>query len=198
MFLDSSVYTVGLEPLAVATADFNRDGRMDVVAANYSAGTVSILIGNGNGTLKGHVDYATGAFPRHLVVGDFNADGNPDLAVDVMGPDDPICPAPVVSVFLGKGDGTFRPRVDYATGCDPVWVAIGDFNGDGKQDLVTADTLDNTLDVFLGNGDGTFQSRLRQSIPLMPFAVVAADFNGDGKDDLATANVVGQVLSVSL
>ncbi len=198
VFLDSSVYTVGLEPLAVATADFNRDGRMDVVAANYSAGTVSILIGNGNGTLKGHVDYATGAFPRHLVVGDFNADGNPDLAVDVMGPDDPICPAPVVSVFLGKGDGTFRPRVDYATGCDPVWVAIGDFNGDGKQDLVTADTLDNTLSVFLGNGDGTFQSRLRQSIPLMPFAVVAADFNGDGKDDLATANVVGQVLSVSL
>ena len=198
VFLDSSAYTVGLEPLAVATADFNRDGRMDVVAANYFAGTVSILIGNGNGTRKNHVDYATGAFPRHLVVGDFNADGNPDLAVDVMGPDNPICPAPVVSVFLGKGDGTFRPRVDYATGCDPVWIAIGDFNGDGKQDLVTADALDNTLSVFLGNGDGTFQSRLRQSTPMTPFAVVAADFDGDGKDDLATANDVGQVLSVSL
>jgi hypothetical protein len=198
VFRDSSVYTVGLVPLAVATADFNRDGRMDVVAANYFAATVSILIGNGNGTLKNHVDYATGAFPRHLVVGDFNADGNPDLAVDVMGPDDPICPAPVVSVFLGKGDGTFRPPVDYATGCDPVWVAIGDFNGDGKPDLVTADALDNTLSVFLGNGDGTFQSRLRQSTSPAPFAVVAADFNGDGKDDLATANDVGQVLSVSL
>ena len=96
-----------------------------------------------------------------------------------MGPDDPICLAPVVSVFLGKGDGTFRPRVDYATGCDPAWVAIGDFNGDGNPDLVTADALDNTLSVFLGNGDGTFQSRLRQSTPLMPVAVVAADFNGD-------------------
>ncbi len=105
------------------------------MAANYFAATVSILIGNGNGTLKNHVDYATGASPQHLVVGDFNADGNPDLAVDVMGPDDPICLAPVVSVFLGKGDGTFRPRVDYATGCDPVWVAIGDSTATATRTL---------------------------------------------------------------
>src|SRR5213075_356523 len=139
-----------------------------------------------------------GPFPRHLVVGDFNADGNPDLAISVLGPTEPLCAAPVLSVFLGTGDGTFRPRADYATGCDNDWVAVGDFNGDGRQDLVTADFLDSTLSIFLGNGDGTFRPRLVQSAATEPNAVAVADFNGDGKDDLATANAVGQIVGVLL
>jgi hypothetical protein len=198
VFLDSSIYTAGLDPEVVVTADFNRDGKADVAVANYEDATISVLLGNGNGTLKTHVDYATGPFPSHLVVGDFNADGIPDLAVSVFGPIEPFCAAPVVSVFLGKGDGTFQPRVDYVTGCDDSWVAVGDFNGDGKQDLVTADALDNTVSVFLGNGDGTFRPRLVQSIATGADAVVAADFDGDGKDDLATANATGQIVGVLL
>ncbi|MBZ5573311.1 MAG: VCBS repeat-containing protein, partial [Acidobacteriia bacterium] len=196
VFLDSSFYTVGLEPLVVATADFNQDGKVDAVTANYDAATISVLLGNGDGSFKKHVEYATGPFPRHLVVGDFNADGNPDIAVSVLGPVEPLCAAPTLSVFLGKGDGTFRPRIDYKTGCDPDWVAVGDFNGDGKQDLVTADFLDSTVSVFLGNGDGTFRSRLVQPSETEPNAVAAGDFNGDGKDDLATANAVGQIVGV--
>jgi hypothetical protein len=198
VFLDSSLYTVGLEPLSVATADFNQDGKVDVVTANYSAATISVLLGNGDGTFKNHVDYATGPFPRHLVVGDFNADGNLDVAVSVLGPVEPLCAAPTLSVFLGKGDGTFRPRVDYRSGCDPDWVAVGDFNRDGKQDLVTADFLDNTLSIFLGNGDGTFQPRLVQAAPRDLTAVAVGDFNRDGKDDLATANDAGQIVGVLL
>jgi hypothetical protein len=197
VFLDASTYPTGLDPLVVVTADFNQDGKVDVATANYFGGTISVLLGNGNGTLKAPVDYPSAAgAPRHLVVGDFNADGKPDLAVSDLGP--VLCAAPVLSVFLGKGDGTFRPRVDYVTGCDPDWVAVGDFNGDGKQDLVTADYLDNTSSVFLGNGDGTFQPRLVQRAAAAPNAVEVGDFNGDGKADLATANDVGQIVGVLL
>jgi hypothetical protein len=196
VFLDSSTYTAGLDPGVVVVADFNRDGKVDVAVTNYFGATISVLLGNGNGTLKAHVDYATGTFPGHLVVGDFNADGNPDLAVSVLGP--VLCAAPTLSVFLGKGDGTFRPRVDYATGCDNDGVAVGDFNGDGKQDLVTADFLDSTVSVFLGNGDGTFRPRLVQRAATQLDAVAVGDFNGDGKDDLATANDVGQIVGVLL
>jgi hypothetical protein len=196
VLLDSSIYSAGLDPLVVVTADFNRDGKVDVATSNNEGASISVLLGNGNGTLKTHVDYATGPFPSHLVVGDFNADGIPDLAVSVFGPIEPFCAAPVVSVLLGKGDGTFQPRVDYVTGCDDSWVAVGDFNGDGKQDLVTADPLDNTVSVFLGNGDGTFRPRIVKSAARGADAVVAGDFNRDGKDDLATANGTGQIVGV--
>src|SRR5438552_3587583 len=81
----------------------------------------------------------------------------------------------------------------------PAGVAVGDFNGDGKQDLVTADPVDGTLSVFLGNGNGTFQPRLVLSaFSADPDAVAVGDFNGDGKADLATGNGVGQIVGVFL
>src|SRR2546425_1290879 len=198
-FLDVTLYPAGANPIGIVSADFNRDGKMDVAVANYESANISVLLGKGDGTFKTHVDYATTPFPFALTAGDFDGDGNPDLAGSVFWPIEPVCGGPVVAVFLGKGDGTFRPRVDYPTGCDPVGVAVGDFNGDGKQDLVTADPVDGTLSVFLGNGNGTFQPRLVLSaFSADPDAVAVGDFNGDGKADLATGNGAAQIVGVFL
>jgi hypothetical protein len=195
VFLDTLLFSAGLDPIAIVSADFNRDGKADVAVTNYEQATISIFLGNGHGTLQRRIDYSTGPFPVHLIAADLNFDGIPDLAVNVFGP---TCAGAVLSVFLGNGDGTFRPRVDYPTGCDDDWVAAGDFNADGKTDLVTADALDKTLSVFLGNGDGTLQPRLVVTAVSSPSAVEVADFNGDGKADIATANQSGAILSVFL
>jgi hypothetical protein len=99
---------------------------------------------------------------------------------------------------LGKGDGTFQAAVDYAVGYEPSSVAVGDFNGDGKLDLVTANH--NTVSVLLGNGDGTFQAAVRYNVGPARAArsVAVSDFNGDGKLDLVTADYYGNNASVLL
>jgi len=81
-------------------------------------------------------------------VGDFNADGIPDLAVSVFGQSTQPA-ARLCWQCSSERETDFRPRVDYSTGCGPSAPAIADFNGDGKQDLVTGDAVDGTLSVFL-------------------------------------------------
>jgi hypothetical protein len=139
--------------------------------------TFSILIGNGDGTFQPRVDYATAKFPSQVAVGDFNGDGKPDLAVT-----DGEGYYRNVSILMGNGDGTFQPPVDYGAGNQPFGIAVGDFNGDGKPDLVTSNF--NTVSVLLGNGDSTFQKHVAY---LAGFASVAVgDFNSDGAPDLVT------------
>ena len=93
-------------------ADFNGDGIPDIAAGDYDGNTVSILLGNGDGTFRPHVEYATGTGPWALTAGDFNNDGRLDLAsVNNTGN--------TVSILLGNSDGTFQPRADIATDSDP-------------------------------------------------------------------------------
>ena len=103
-----------------------------------------------------------------------------------------------VSVLLGNGDGTFQGKVDYATGTSPFVVTVGDFNGDGRQDLATANANADTVSVLLGNGDGTFKAKVDYPTGSTPFAVAVGDFNGDGRQDLAAANGVANSVSVLL
>jgi hypothetical protein len=91
-------------------------------------------------------------------------------------------------VLLNRGDGSFKDRLDYATGRHPEDVAIGDLNGDGKPDLATANYFANSISVLLNRGDGRFEARLDYATGNAPWSVAIGDLNGDGKSDLATAN----------
>lgn len=138
-----------------------------------------ILLGNGDGSFRPHVDYATGTGPFSVAAGDFNGDGKLDLAI-ANSQDD------TASVLLGNGDGTFQTQIVYPTVSGPQSVIVADFNGDGKPDLAVGGTpggggAGRGVSVLLGNGDGTFQNAL-EFLGGSPLA--AADFNLDGKLDL--------------
>jgi hypothetical protein len=105
---------------------------------------VDVLLGNGDGTFAPSVNYAVGAAPSSVAVGDFNLDGKPDLAVADQ------FPPSGVAVLLGDGDGTFAPLVEYAAGSNPYSVAVGDFNLDGRPDLAVANYGSGTVSVLLG------------------------------------------------
>jgi hypothetical protein len=179
---------VGSFPDAIVAADFTGDGRTDLAVANVDSNTVSVLLGNGDGTFQPQITYAVGFGPTAIVAGDFNGDGHTDLAVaDRVG----------VQVLLGNGDGTFQPAETVAAGIDGAIVA-GDFNGDGKLDLAVAEAgfsyrFYNPGGVFvlLGNGDGTFQPAKTVAAAGIDGAMVAGDFNGDAKLDLAVADSAG-------
>jgi FG-GAP-like repeat/Abnormal spindle-like microcephaly-assoc'd, ASPM-SPD-2-Hydin len=188
----SSMLAVGTEPVSARIADLTGNGIADIVAANATANTVGILLGNGDGTFQPEVDYATGLYPNDVVVADFNGDGKLDLAVANFGNE-----ANSVSILLGNGDGTFRAHVDYAVGSGPLGLVAADLNGDGKIDLVVAGNYTLGASVLLGNGDGTFQPfKSYADGGEQTFAVAVADFNHDGILDVVTANV--DVNSVSL
>jgi len=141
-------------------------------------------LGNGNGTFQPYVGYPVGYDPEFVATGDFNGDGNLDMAVtNGYG-------SLTVSILLGNGNGTFQPPVSYSTGSFPFGVVVGDFNHDGKADLAVVNYDDSTISILLGNGDGTFQSQLVYPTGQYPFIVSAADFNGDGNLDLAVGNLI--------
>ena len=121
----------GLGSSSVAIGDMSGDGKPDLVATNLTGNTVSVLLGNGDGTFQAKVDYGTGVSPGSTAIGDVSGDGKPDLVTA-------NATSSTVSVLLGNGDGTFQAKVDYGTGASPQSVAIGDVTGDGKPDLVTA------------------------------------------------------------
>src|SRR5207245_9562137 len=100
-----------------------------------------------------------------------------------------------VSVLLGKGDGSFRPAVNYATGPAPSAVAVGDFNGDGILDLAVPT---DTVSVLLGKGDGSFRRAVSYAAGDTPFSLLVADFNRDGIPDLAVTNSGADTVSILL
>ncbi|HVW66935.1 MAG TPA: FG-GAP-like repeat-containing protein [Candidatus Peribacteraceae bacterium] len=184
-------YTTGVSPISVAAGDLNGDGDPDIVAANYTSGTISVFLNNGSGTFASKVDYTTGSNPFSVAIGDLNGDGKPDIAVANYS-------STTVSVFLNKGNGTFAAKVDYTTGSNPYSVAIGDLNGDGKSDIAVTNHTSNTVSVFLNKGDGTFASKVDYTTGSQPHSVAIGDINGDGKADLAVANQGSNSVSVFL
>src|SRR5262249_43047277 len=172
----------------VAVGDFNGDGVQDLVVANsgdFDSGNISVLLGNGDGTFQAAVNFGAGNNPSSIAVGDFNGDGIQDLAVanNSFSSDN-------VSVLLGNGDGTFQAAVNFGAGNNPSSIAVGDFNGDGVQDLTVAHGFfgSNSVSVLLGSGDGTFQEAVNFVAGDRAFSVAVGDFNGDGVQDLAVAH----------
>jgi hypothetical protein len=156
-------------PQWLAVGDFNNDRRLDVVAVGYfgSSTDMGVLLGNGDGTLQSALTYPLGNTPGSVASGDFNHDGNLDVAIGYR--------FGGVAVRLGNGDGTFQPEVDYdAGGTD---VTVHDMNGDGNLDIVSAGVY-----LLMGNGDGTF--RPAEIFTANGIAVTVGDFNGDHLPDV--------------
>ncbi len=188
-------YAPGQFPIGVAQADFNGDGIPDLAVSNMGSNTISIFLGNGNGTFQPHVDYATGIGPWNLAVADFNNDGKLDLAVINTGcpTNGADCGAQTIGIYLGNGDGTFQTTAVTFTSNNLIFddFAVGDFNADGKVDLAfsAVGPTGGLAVIYLGNGDGTFTAGNQYSFgPVSSSGVpniVAEDFNRDGKLDLA-------------
>jgi hypothetical protein len=176
---------------AVLIGDLNGDGIPDLVTSNYSGTTISVLLGNGDGTFQSHVDYAVGSFPFGMAMGDLNGDGIPDLAVAAHN-------SSAVEVLLGNGDGTFQPAQSLTTAGTSQYVAMADFNGDGILDLVTCSSGGSSISVFLGNGDGTFQTEQSFGTGSITFGLAVADFNNDGLPDVAVSNNDSNAVSIFL
>jgi hypothetical protein len=184
---------LGSDPSTVVIADFNRDGKQDLAVVNGFSGTetLSIYIGNGDGTFQPQVTYNMGTDPVGLVAGDLNGDGFADLAsVDRQNN--------TVNVMIGNGDGTFQVLVAYPVGNLPYAAATGDFDGDGNLDLAVNNSDDGTVSVLFGNGDGTFRPQVTYNVGTAPRSLAAGDFNGDGVLDLAATNYGDNTVAILL
>ena len=197
----------GSGPNSVSIGDFNGDGKPDLATANgYYSGTASILLnttttGATTPTFAPKVDFTTGSKPSSVSIGDFNGDGKPDLAVangDYIG---------TASILLNTTTEattpTFATKFDLPTGSGPNSVSIGDFNGDGKPDLATANEGDSTASILLnttttGATTPTFATKVDFTTGSGPRSVSIGDINGDGKPDLAVANARSNTASILL
>jgi len=186
--VDYALLPSGSNPQFVAVGSFDHRHE-DLAVVNQSAGTVAILMGNGDGTFQVGNSYTAGVNPRMAVIADLNLDGNADLAVvdSGAGPG-----TGGVSVLLGNGDGTFQMAKFYAAGTTPVSLALGYFNNDAAYDLAVANVGSDDISVLLGKGDGSFQTAVsyhldEPGLSVSPTSVAAGDFDGNGKTDLAVA-----------
>jgi len=195
--------TLGFDPRGVVLGDFNHDGSLDMVTAvidgfDDNGSSVAVLLNNGDGTFKPAVGYLAGLLPAAVAVGDFNHDGKLDLAVadtslldgskNPTGGKPGTCVYGCVMILLGNGDGTFQSGVSYSADAGADFIAVADFNGDGKLDVVTSNRQGNDISVLLGNGDGTFKPAVNYAVTATPSFLVVADFNGDHHPDIAVGN----------
>ena len=172
-------------PNALIAADFNGDGKLDLAVGSLRyacSGELSVLLGNGDGIFQSPVTYTAGGQSIGIVAADFNGDGKLDLAVADERFSGYSSPGSV-AVLFGKGDGTFQSPITFAVGVQPSALSSGDFNGDGRVDLITSNSGGDTVTVLLSDGDGTFKRVDSSTGTAFPGFLTIGDFNGDGKMD---------------
>jgi hypothetical protein len=190
-------YATGPNPVAVLIADFNSDTKLDVAVVNNNCptlpctavGSVSVLLGNGDGTFQAHLDTNVGNSPNAFAAADFNADTKLDLVV-TNGQDN------TMTSLLGKNTGKFSVRKVFTTGLNPRGVALGDFSNRGQIDAFVANSGESDITLFRGKGDGTFSQPLVFATAPNPDCIAGIDFTGDGRLDVATGNLGSATVSI--
>jgi hypothetical protein len=190
------IYRVGGFPLGLAMGDLTRSGTQDLVVSNYFSSSVSVLLGNGDGSFQQAVSYTTvssnpedppSIFPSDVTLGDFYGDGNLSIAVSNLGP---LNGGFTVSILRNNGNGTFGPPtvIDLGRVAGANHLVAADVDGDGSTDLVVSTagqgSTPSSMVVLLGNGDGTFQEPILNPVAT-PGSLALADFEQTGNLDVA-------------
>jgi Flp pilus assembly secretin CpaC len=194
--LPTTTLATGAAPVFVTTASVRNNGIEDIIVANNTDNTLSLFLGNGDGTfVTPTAAIPTGAGPVWITSANFNPTVNNDLNLDLAVVNHT---ADTVSILLGNGDGTFKPKVDISTGTGtgPVAAVATTLTSSGFADLVVVNNATNSLGIFLGNGDGTFKAPFFINTGRAPSSIAAADFNNDGHIDLAVTNQNDNTVSV--
>ncbi len=205
-FSSSVNFATGVNPYSVSISDMNGDGKLDLVVANSSSNTVSVLLnttapGAASPAFTSKADFNVGSCPASVSICDLNGDGKPDLAVANSWDNN-------VSVLLnttapGASVPSFSSKTDFTTGSFPSSVSIGDMNGDGMADLAVVNGSSNSISVLLntaspGAATPSFASKTDFNTGSLPYSVSVGDINGDGMPDLAVANIMSNTVSVLL
>lgn len=191
-------FGAGSQPISLAVADLNGDGKPDVVAANYNSGSISILkntsVAGGitSASFAAAVTLTVGSNPSAVSITDIDGDGKPDVVVsNAYGKS--------ISIFRNISTGSltsasFAARVDINTGTYISYLTTSDIDGDGKPDIVAVNVLNNNISVFLNISSvgsistSSFAAPVTEATGVFPLFVAAGDLDGDGKPDLAVAN----------
>ncbi len=190
---------VGKGPNWVSVADVNHDGHPDILVTNSDDGSISVLLGDGLGKFHEAAasPFPAGHLPNDIGIADMNGDGNLDLVVANH-------QSPYLSIFLGDGKGGFRPApgspVDVHSTPHPHGVAVADFNGDGKPDVVTDSWATNQIELLQGDGKGGLLTPARYfPVGHRPYERLrSADFNRDGIPDVVTTNLDDGTVTILL
>lgn len=185
---------------ALAAADFNADGNLDLAMVSQTYGSAIVALGYGAGAFSSAGNFNTTGFPMGIAVGDFNGDGRLDSIVAGESGGSAGVGTSGLAASLGNGDGTFTPAMGspIPLGQSLSAIVVADFNGDGKLDVAVTDSSANDVYILLGNGDGTFGNPGTIPVGKGPDAIVAGDFNSDGKVDLAIANSIDNTVTLLL
>lgn len=182
---------VGARPVAVATGDFNRDGNPDIAVVDADDEEVIVLLTDPSQFALFECDeaveidgYIVGEAPTALAVGHLNADNALDIAVASFDG---------VTILFGNGDGEFDDEIDFEAGFSPQAIAIGDVDGDGRNDVIVGNGFGDTITILFGDTFEEEEDSLVLTVNGPVTSLVVQDFNDDSFDDIAAVTSFGEI-----